>query len=76
MEKAFDTKVLVERLNAQGLPVLEDTIEKVVSEFFAWTEESLAIHPNALIKALGLPAVAAIKPFAFEQIDKIDGKEG
>lgn len=76
MNKPFDTKDLAERLKAQGLPVLEDTAEVVVKEIFAWTKDSLAIHPNALVKSLGLPAVAVLEPLALEQVDKIDGKEG
>lgn len=76
MEKAFELKALEEKLKAQGLPVLEDTVEAVVKSVFEWTEESLMIHENALVKAIGVPAVSILKPLALNAVDKIDGKVG
>lgn len=76
MQKPFEMKALEEKLKAKGLPVLEDTAEQLAAAVFEWTEESLAIHENALVKAIGIPAVGILKPLAFEQIDKIDGVKG
>lgn len=76
MEKPFDFKNLVERLKAHGLDVAEDLAEVLVSETMDWASESCAIHPNALVKAVGVPAVALVKPLALGMVDKIDGKEG
>lgn len=76
MEQAFELKALEEKLKAKGLPVLEDTVEAVALAVFEWTEESLAIHENALVKAIGIPAVGILKPLALAQVDKIDGKVG
>ena len=76
MEKAFDTKVLIERLKAKGLDVAEDLAEVLVTETMDWASESCAMHENVLVKAIGVPAVAMLKPLALGQVDKIDGKVG
>lgn len=76
MEKSFDAADLKNRLVAKGLPALEGIAEIVAAEVFAWTKDSLAIHPNALVKAIGLPAVAILEPLAMQAVDKIDGVEG
>lgn len=76
MEKPFDKAALAEKLKAQGLPLAEDLAEKLALCFFEWTEESLAIHPNPIVKTIGQGAVAALKPLALQEIDKIDGLPG
>ena len=76
MEKSFDTKDLAVRLEAKGLPAIEGLAEIVTAEVFAWVKDSLAIHPNALVKAIGLPAVAILEPLAMQAVDKIDGLPG
>jgi hypothetical protein len=76
MEKPFDFKALAEKLKSEGLPMAEAAAEKLAAAVFAWTEESLAIHPNVLVKGIGLPAVAILKPLALGAIDKIDGQPG
>ena len=76
MEKAFDTKVLVERLKAKGLDVAEEMVEIIVGETLDWAGESCAMHPNLMVKAMGVPAVAMLKPIALGLVDKIDGHVG
>lgn len=76
MEKAFDLKDLRERLKSKGLEVAEDLAEVLVSETMDWASDSCAIHPNALVKGIGIPAVAILKPLALGAVDKIDGKVG
>ncbi len=76
MEKPFEFKALEERLKARGLSALEGLAEIVVEETFAWTKESLAIHPNVLVKAIGVPAVDVLEPLAKNLVDKIDGQPG
>lgn len=76
MEKPFDTKNLVERLKGRGLEVAEELAEVLVSETMDWASESCAMHPNALVKAIGVPAVAMLKPIAMGAVDKIDGQPG
>ena len=74
MEKSFDLKDLEQRLKDKGLTAVEGLAEVVANEVFAWAEASLAIHPNALVKAIGTPAVAILKPLALNAVDKIDGQ--
>lgn len=76
MDKPFDFKVLEERLKGKGLQAVEGLAEIVADEVISWTKDSLAIHPNALVKGLGLPAVAVIEPMIKGAIDKIDGQPG
>jgi hypothetical protein len=76
MEKSFDTKDLAARLEAKGLPAVEGLAEVVLAEVFGWTEESLQIHENPLVKAIGIPALNILKPLAQKAVDKIDGQEG
>lgn len=76
MEKAFDLKDLEARLKAKGLVAVEGLAEIVAGETLDWASESCAIHPNALVKAIGVPAVAMLRPLAMGAIDKIDGQEG
>jgi len=76
MEKPFDFKDLEERLKAKGLKQVEGLAETIATETFAWAEESCSIHPNLLVKSVGVPAVGIIKPLIMGQIDKIDGEEG
>lgn len=76
MTKAFDTQVLTERLKAQGLPVLEDTAEKVVIVLLDWVKESALLHENLIVKAVVPAAIDTVKPLALTQVDKIDGQVG
>lgn len=76
MEKPFDFKNLQDRLQAQGLPLVENLAELVAKEVFDWAQDSCMSHPNGLVKSLGTAAVATLRPLALEQIDKIDGQEG
>ena len=75
MEKAYDLKVLGERLKAKGLIVAEDAAEQVYDELRAWFEESakLSATPYDDMALIVLPQVDVLVK---EQIDKIDGEEG
>ena len=76
MDTPFDTKDLAARLKAKGLPAVEGVAELVVGEVFAWMKDSLMIHPNALVKGIGVPAVSILEPLAMEAVNKIDGQPG
>lgn len=76
MEKPFDFKNLEERLKAKGLTAVEGLAEIIVGETMDWASESCLVHPNALVKAIGVPAVAMLKPIAMGAVDKIDGQPG
>lgn len=75
LKEAFETKALENALKAEGLPVLEETVEKIVKVVFDWTKSSLKIHPNPYLK-FAVPVVEAVEPLALGQIDKIDGLPG
>lgn len=71
--KAYDLKVLVEKLKARGLDIAEDMAMVVIEETSAWVVESAVISENKIddVAALGMPQlVGLVKKFA----DKIDGK--
>ena len=76
MTTPFDTKDLVEKLKAQGLPVAEDLAERISKTVFAWVTESAIIHPNPIVKALVPAVVATVEPLLQAQIDKVDGLPG
>lgn len=74
MESPFDLKNLEERLKAKGLTAVEGLAEIIAGETFDWASESCAMHPNILVKTIGVPAVAMLRPLALEAVHKIDGK--
>ena len=76
MTKPFDLAVLAEKLKAQGLPMTEILVEKLLSETFSWLNESAAIHPNAIVKMAIPLAVQTIQPEIAKEVDKIDGQVG
>lgn len=76
MEKSFDMSDLEARLKGKGLTAVEGLAEIVATEVLSWARESFEIHENALVKAIGVPAVDIIQPIVQSAIDKIDGQEG
>lgn len=76
MEKPFDLKDLEARLKAKGMGAVEGLAEIVAVEVLDWANESCMIHPNILVKTIGVPAVAILKPLAMGAVDKIDGQVG
>lgn len=76
MTKAFDIKELAEKFKELGLPVLEDTTEKLLKATFEWLNESAILHENAIVKVAVPLAVQTIQPLVFKLVDKIDGHEG
>lgn len=75
MEKAYDLKALGEKLKAQGLPVLEDTAEKVYKATKEWAQESAIISKNKIDDVVA-PFYDQLDKLVLPQIDKIDGVEG
>jgi hypothetical protein len=76
MDKPFDKEVLKERMKAEGLPLLEDSVERVYKVFSKWMVDSAAIHSNPLVQAVLPPAMEAADKLVLGQVDKIDGVEG
>lgn len=73
--KSWDKNALLEGLKAQGLPVAEEAVEKVLGVVFEWTEKSLVLD-GGMAAAIGLPILMAGKPMLLAQVDKIDGQPG
>lgn len=75
MEKAYDIKVLGERLKAKGLDVAEDVLRDALKEVIGWIKESAVLSVNPYDNMLEA-VFPLIEPILLEQIDKIDGQEG
>lgn len=71
--KAYDVKVLVERLKADGLDLAEDAATKVFENVLAWVQESAALSPNPYDDLIAV-VVPQVRKLVLEQIDKIDGE--
>lgn len=70
MDAPFDTKDLVAKLKAKGLPIVEEMAKDVEQALVAWVEESVALTPNKL-DDLTIPLLMAIQPYVEAQIAKI-----
>lgn len=74
-EKAYDFKVLAERLKARGLDMAEEAAKIVVEETFAWVQDSAKISATP-IDDMAVTLLPHLEGFVLSQVDKIDGKEG
>lgn len=75
MEKAFDTKDLIERLKNNGLPVAESMAEVLVESVLSWVQDSVLLSENKY-DDFAIPVIQTVKPFVMKELDKIDKKEG
>lgn len=75
MDKAYDIKVLGEKLKAKGLDMAEESVKILAESVFEWVEESASISPNIYDDLIKL-AMPQIKEVVFKAVDKIDGAEG
>jgi hypothetical protein len=75
MGKAYDVKVLVEKLKAKGLDLAEETVKIIVGETIDWAVESAQVSSMPYDDVIALVA-PQIKKKALELADKIDGQEG
>lgn len=75
MEKAYDLKVLTEKLKARGLDLLEEQVIILVEELSDFVVESAVISKNPYddIVAAVMPT---IKKTILTAADKIDGQVG
>jgi len=73
--KAYDPKLLVEKLKAVGLDVAEDAAVRVVEAVFDWATESAKLSENKIDDVIAA-LLPTLKPAIFEAIDKIDGEVG
>lgn len=75
MEKAYDLKVLAEKLKAKGLDVAEEAAKIIVEETLTFIVESAVKSENKYDDLL-VAIVPVIKPHILSAVDKIDGVEG
>ena len=75
MEKAYDLKVLGEKLKERGLDLAEESLVIVAEELFEWVRES-AIASKTPYDDMALIVLPELKKLALKGIDKIDGEEG
>lgn len=73
--KAYDLKVLIEKLKARGLDLGEEAAKMAIEEICAWVQESAVISENKFddVAVLAMPE---LKKLALQLADKIDGQEG
>lgn len=71
--KAYDLKVLTEKLKSRGLDLAEDSAKIVAEELFAWIKESAGVSETPY-DDMALLILPQLEKIAFESIDKIDGK--
>lgn len=73
--KAYDVKVLAEKLKKRGLDLAEDAAMIVLEETADWVVESAAISETPFddVAAVVMPT---LKKEAARHIDKIDGQVG
>lgn len=74
MEKAFDIKVLADKLKKRGLDIAEEALMIVIDESVDWAVESAAKSENAVVKVVA-PILVVAKPHLKEIADKIDGED-
>ena len=75
-KKAYDLKLLGEKLKEQGLDMAEEAVESAAKATFAWLKESAALSENKYDDMAVAIALPEIEKKAFEAIDKIDHKVG
>lgn len=74
MDKAYDLKVLGEKLKSKGLDLAEESLKIVFETTCDWVEESAVISPNIYDDLIKL-AMPQIKKVVLEKIDMIDGQK-
>jgi hypothetical protein len=75
MDKAYDIKVLAEKLKANGLEIAEESAKIVVKATLEWIEESAKLSATPY-DDLALVVMPQVKSFIDKAIDKIDGQVG
>lgn len=78
MEKAYDLKVLGERLQAQGLPIANDMLEEVAAKVYVeiknWAKESAPLSKTTIDDFIA-PFYDQLDKVVFPLIDNFDGED-
>lgn len=72
VKKAYDVKVLAEKLKLRGLDLAEEAAKIIIEETSDWVVESSEISPTPF-DDIAKVVMPSIKKMALEQVDKIDG---
>lgn len=79
MEKAYDLKELVKKLQATGVPALKEVAEAeallIFKETKTWLKESAVISENKVDDVV-MPFIDHVDAVVLPLIDKIDGQVG
>jgi len=75
MEKAYDTKDLLKKLEERGLDLAEDAAALVLEEVLNWFENSAKMSENKY-DDLVIAIIPMLREEVLKQIDRIDGEEG
>jgi len=75
MEKAFDLKVLTDKLGARGLDLAEDAAKIAIEEVLDWAAASVALTENKF-DDLVTPFIPQLKAAALALADNVDQKVG
>lgn len=75
MEKAYDTKDLLKKLEGRGLDLAEDAAALVLEEVLNWFEDSAKMSENKY-DDLVIAIIPMLREEVLKQIDRIDGEEG
>jgi hypothetical protein len=79
MEKAYDLKVLGEKLKAKGLPIAEEALETIAKEVYIavkeWAKESAPVSESKVDDFIA-PFYDQLDALVFPLVDKIDGEVG
>lgn len=73
-KKPFDLKELKDRLEAAGVPLAEDVLQKLTKEVFAWVNDGCVAKGGLYLVAVPILPVLAAEVDKLE--DQIDGKVG
>lgn len=78
MEKAYDTKALLEILKGQGLEVAEESAKIIINSLFIWIEDSakLSETPYDDMALVILPQLKTLALSKAEDINPEDNVEG
>lgn len=69
--QAYDVKLLVEKLKAQGLEIAEESAKVVAEALFDWIEESAKISKSPY-DDMALLVMPHLKKLAMDNIEKIN----
>lgn len=70
-KKAYDVKILLEKLKEQGLEIAEESAKILINGTFDWLEESAVLSENPY-DDMAKVVYPKVRDFAIESADKIN----